>query len=93
MKAVLMSYRTEGLSKTDSSKISKRLVGYTDKSNKSNYTYKRKGLIEEAKGIIISKSTFIIPCEKAREITEYINSKNGLVSLWSIEISNRYFKS
>lgn len=93
MKAVLMSYKTEGLSKTESSKLSKRLVGYTDRSNKSKYTYERKGLIRKAKGLIISKSTFIIPYNKAEEIREYINSKQGLVSLWNIEIPSRYFKS
>lgn len=92
MKAILISYTTKGLSKTESSKLSKGLVGYTDKSNKGNYTYKRKGLIASMGGIIISRSTFAVPENKAKEIITYIKKRHGNISSWEINIPRKYFK-
>ena len=92
MKAILISYTTKGLSKTESSKLSKGLVGYTDRSNRGNYTYKRKGLIVSIGGIIISRSTFIVPKNKAKEIMSHIKKRDGSVSYWEINIPRKYFK-
>lgn len=93
MNAVLISYSTKGLSKTESSKISKRLIGYIDKSNKGGYTYVRKGLISSLGGIVIARSTFIIPQEKIKEILSFISSKKLSINSWNIEIPRKYFKN
>lgn len=93
MDAVLISYSTKRLSKTESSKISKGLIGYTDKSNKGNYIYERKGLILSLGGIVISRSTFIIPKQNAKQVIGYITSKNGNISSWNINIPKRYLKN
>lgn len=93
MKATLITYNTKGLNKSESSKLSKGLVGYTDKSNNGKYTYKRAGLIASMKSIIISRSTFIIPRNKTKEIVLYIKAKRGKASSWLIDIPQKYFKN
>lgn len=93
MKATLIRYNAKGLNKSDSSKISKGLMGYTDKSNNGRYTYRRKGLVTSMENIIISRSTFIVPRNKTKEIVSYIKSKSGNVSSWIIDIPSKYFKN
>ena len=93
MDAVLISYSTQGLSKTEASKISKSLKGYTDKSNKGAYIYEREGLISSLRGIVISRSTFIVPKNDAKQVIEYITSKKGVISSWNINIPKKYFKN
>ena len=90
MKAILFSYSTKGLSKSEGSKISKKLIGYKDKSNQGKYNYQRKGLIQLNKGIIISKSTFIIP-EKKESILGKIKVKGLKINKWKINIHDSYF--
>ena len=92
MKAILITYSAKDLSKSESSKLSKALIGYIDKSNKARYTYKREGLIKPENGIIISKSTFIVKMEAAKELISFIQSKKGKVTYWEIDISKKYFK-
>ena len=81
MKAALITYSAKGLNKTEASKLSKKLLGYVDKSNKAQYTYKRKGLITAEKAIIIAKSVFIVPKSEpgkiTKEISAFIDGKGG----------------
>lgn len=90
MKAILFSYSTKGLSKTEASKISKKIKGYEDKSNQSKYNYKREGLIQSNNGIIVSKSTFII-LEKNTNILNQIKTKDLKIKKWKINMPQSYF--
>lgn len=92
MEATLISYSAKDLSKTEASKLSKGLLGYKDKSNRGRYTYNRIGLIKTIKGIIVSKSTFIVPRKNTKDVLSYIKSRNGKVSSWDIIIPDKYFK-
>jgi len=93
MKAVLITYSAKGLDKTEASKLSKILIGYTDRSNKSKYIYQRKGLLKPENSIIISKSTFIVKKQLLKEIISFILTKKAKVNFWNIEISEKYFKN
>lgn len=93
MKAILITYSAKGLSKTDASKLSKKLLGYVDKSNKAQYTYKRKGLITPEKSIIIAKSVFIVCRKEARKIMEEIKKSGAKTISWEIELPEKYFKN
>lgn len=93
MKATIITYTAKGLSKTESSKLSKKLIGYKDKSNKAQYTYKRKGLITSTKHIIITKSAFIIPKKESKKIISSIEKNRGKVQSWDIDIPKKHFKS
>lgn len=92
MKAVLFSYKCPNKNKVDASKISKMLVGYKDSSNKGNYEYKREGIIKKNKGIIVSKSTFIIPKANSDKIVKEIRKKGASVSVWEIDLPKKYLK-
>lgn len=92
MEATLISYSAKDLSKTEASKLSKGLLGYKDKSNKGRYTYNRMGLIKTIKGIIVSKSTFIVPRKNTKEAISYIKARNGMAFSWDIIIPDKYFK-
>lgn len=93
MKAKLITYSSKGLTKTESSKLSKGLMGYTDKSNSSQYTYKRRGILGVTSRITVSKSTFIVPIEQSKEIVSYIKEKGGTVVSWDIDIPRKHFKN
>ena len=90
MEAILFSYDTRGLSKTEASKISKELKGYNDKSNKGKYNYNREGLIRKNNGFIVSKSTFIIP-EKNSDFIEKLRKKGLNIKKWKIDIKRNHF--
>lgn len=92
MEATLISYSANDLSKTEASKLSKGLLGYKDKSNRGRYTYNRIGLIKPIKGIIVSKSTFIVPRKNTKDVLSYIKARKGMAFSWDIIIPDRYFK-
>jgi len=93
VKATLITYNTRGLNKSESSKISKGLIGYLDKSNKGKYVYKRSGLINSIRSVVVSRSTFIIPRNKTKDIVSYIKSRGGKVSLWMVDVPQEYLKN
>lgn len=93
MKATLIMYSALGLNKTEASKLSKKLIGYRDQSNKAQYTYERKGLVTGIHHIIVTKSTFIVPKKESKEIISQIEKNGGKIQSWDIDISNKFFKS
>ena len=93
MKATLIAYTSKGLSKTESSKLSKALIGYTDKSNNAKYSYKRKGLVTNTKNIIVCRSAFIVPKDNVKGIIALINKRGAKALSWNLEISQERFKS
>jgi len=90
MKAILFTYKTNNISKNESSKISKKIKGYEDKSNQSKYNYHRKGLVESNGGIVVSKSTFIIP-QKAEKQLDFLRKKGITLKKWKIDIPKSSF--
>ena len=93
MKATLIMYSAKGLNKTEASKLSKKLIGYLDKSNKASYTYEREGMVTSTKNIIVAKSVFIVPKNKSEEIIKEIRACRAKVVSWNIEIPRKYFKN
>jgi len=93
MRATLISYTSKELSKTESSKLSKALIGYLDKSNNGKYSYKRKGLIENTENIIVCRSAFIVPRSIAKEIISFIEKRGAKAFSWDLEIPQKYFKT
>ena len=86
MKAKLVTYTTERLNKSEKSKLSKKLFGYTDKSYHGKYTYKRKGLLEGTKYVKVYKNTFIIALEDWRPLREELKKRKATVRVWDITI-------
>lgn len=92
MKATLIRYSAKELSNTESSKLSKALIGYRDQSNNGRYTYERKGIVTEHKHIIVGRSTFIVESDKSEKIISYIKKKGASILSWDIEVPSEYFK-
>lgn len=92
MKAKLVTYSAKNLTKNEASKLSKALIGYKDKSNKAQYTYKRKGLVTKIKHILISRSTFIVPKEESEKIISFIKQAGGTARCWNINIPKKDLK-
>ena len=92
MKATLITYTAKGLSKTESSKLSKALVGYKDKSNNAKYVYNRAGILKFMKAIIICKSAFIVPKNKAGKVISLIKKRGGKILFWNMNLPEKYFK-
>jgi len=86
MKVKLITYSTENLGPTQRSIISKRINGYTDKSNKSRYTYRRKGLIEEIPNIKVTNKTFILKEKDFPAIKKELKKLGAKVKVWDIKI-------
>jgi len=92
MKAVIIKYEASNLTKTEASKLSKRLFGYIDKSNKGTYLYKRRGLVTEQPHIRFTRGLFAVPKNKAKRIINLIKKKGGRVEIWEVELKKDYFK-
>ena len=86
MRATLISYTSKELSKTESSKLSKALIGYLDKSNNGKYSYKRKGLIEGIPHIKVANKTFILKKKDFPAIRKKLKKLGVKIKVWNIEI-------
>ena len=86
MKAKLVTYTTKKLNKSEKSILSKRMYGYIDKSNKSRYTYKRKGLLEDMRYTKICNNTFIITTKNWSQIKKELIKMKANVKEWNINL-------
>jgi hypothetical protein len=86
MQAKLVTYKTDKLNNSEKSILSKRLYGYTDKSNMSKYTYDRKGLLQDKKHIKICNNTFIIIPEEWESIKKELKKRKVTITEWDITI-------
>ncbi len=59
-KVSIIKYNLEGVSVNKKTLIHRALYGYTDHSNKGNYIYKRKGVLNKIKHTKISRSVLMI---------------------------------
>ena len=86
MKAKLITYSTDNLNSTQRSILSKRINGYLDKSNRSQYKYKREGIISKINHIKVTHKTFIIREKDFKLINKEIQKYGAKVNSWDIYI-------
>ena len=86
MKAKLITYSTNNLNPTQRSILSKRINGYLDKSNRSQYKYEREGIISKINHIKVTHKTFIIRKKDFQLINKEIKKYGAKVSSWDIDI-------
>lgn len=86
MHTKLITYTTEMLNKSEKSILSKRMYGYIDKSNKSRYTYIRKGILNDTKHIKICNNTFIIKTKDWPKIKKELRKRKVTVKKWDIDL-------
>ena len=88
MNAKLITYSTKDLNVTQRSILSKKLNGYLDKSNKSQYTYKREGVITNLIHIKITNKTFIIRKSDFSLISKELKKYGAKIKSWDINIKH-----
>ena len=86
MQAKLVTYTIEGLNKSEKSILSKKMYGYTDKSNKSRYTYVREGVLDDTKHVKVCNNTFIIDSKDWPRVRKELRKRKATVSGWDINI-------
>ena len=77
MEKALLIYDLKNKNNVEKTHIVRSLFGYTDKSNKGKYSYKRKGLISKFKYEKLDKSVIIVNSKDEKEV-EKILKKFGL---------------
>lgn len=77
MKKSLLMYDLKNKSNVEKTRIVRSLFGYIDKSNKGNYTYKRKGLLSKFKYDKWNKSAILVN-KKDEDDVKKILKKFGL---------------
>jgi len=86
MHAKLVTYTTERLNKSEKSILSKKMYGYTDKSNKSRYTYAREGILNNTKYLKVCNNTFIIDPQDWPRTRKELKKRKTTVKEWDISI-------
>jgi len=92
MKAEIITYETKGMSNSKRSIISKSIFGYTDQTKKSQYTYKRKGILGFIPHLIITKKTVVVISADATKIKKVVKDCGATVKSWKIDIKEKEMK-
>lgn len=86
MEAEIITYETKTMSNTQRSIISKKIFGYTDRTQGSQYTYQRKGILDSIPHVVITKKTFIVDLKDAKWVKGIIKGLGASVKSLKIEI-------
>lgn len=92
MKAEIITYKTQGMTNSKRSIISKKIFGYKDTTKESRYIYQREGVLEPIPNIVITKKTFVVISVDATKIKKLIKGLGATVKSWKIEIAGREMK-
>ena len=92
MKAEIVTYETKGMSNSKRSIISKVIFGYIDRTKGSQYTYKRKGIVESVPHVAITKKTVVVISADATKIKKVIKDRGATVNSWKIDIKEEEMK-
>lgn len=92
MKAEIITYETKGMSNTKRSIISKRIFGYIDRTKGSQYTYRRKGILESIPHVVITKKTFVVISADTTKVKKIVKDHGATVKSWEIEIKWKEMK-
>lgn len=84
MQAKLVTYDASMLNSYQSSRLSQKLYGYTDKSNHGAYSYKRSGILDDLDYIKISPKTFIVKTSDYKIVENVILSFGAKPTTWNI---------
>ena len=82
MKAVIISYTLKKLDPKQRIAIHRSLYSYIDHSNKGEYQYKRKGLIESFPSLKINRGVVIVPEKHKKGVMDVLKkNKANVISI------------
>jgi len=86
MKAKLISYDLSKLDQIKKVIVKRQLFGYTEYSNNSKYTYKRKGVLEEIPHIKVARAVIIVQNKDKNKVIKVVKGVKGKYTSFDIEI-------
>ena len=87
MKAKLICYDLSKISQIKKVEVKRALFGYTEYSNNSKYTYKRKGILEDLPHMRLARGVLIISNEGESRVIKVIKDRKGKYKSFNIEVN------
>ncbi len=87
MKAKLICYTLEKADHQKRSKFKRELIGYTDKSNKGEYKYERKGLLSTIPHNKPIRSVIIVENKNAQKIIDFLRKYQAQIKTYDTIIN------
>jgi len=87
MKAKLICYNLSELKQSEKDKAKNYLWGYTDHSNYSRYTYKRKGIFDKIPFLKLAKAVIVVQEKDEKSVTKIFDALNAKYKVLSVDIN------
>lgn len=84
MKRTLISYSLSG--RKDALEITRKIYGYTDRSNHGKYSYERKGILSDIPFEKIARGAFFVEKQFKEEVISKLTELGLKVKVFDIEI-------
>lgn len=85
MKAIILCFEYPNCAKSQQSRLSKEIYGFTDNSNNGRYSYEREGILTKVQKLVLAKAAVII-YEHDKEVIQKIRKLGVLVTEYPISI-------
>lgn len=90
MQATLIHYKLKPAPCKQKEKFRRGFLGYTDKSNKGQYTYRRMGVLDNIPHLKPGKQTLIIPTTLAQKILKTLKKHAQIIQTYPITIAKKH---
>ena len=88
MEAILICYTLEKITQTQRTALNRVINGYKDFSNKGNYSYKRKGILQEIPNIKPHNSVIIVRKRDKDKILDILKKFHATIKKFNITINS-----
>lgn len=88
MNAILICYNLKKISQTERTALNRELNGYKDFSNKSQYTYKRKGILDRIPHIKPHDSVIIAKKQYKNKLLRILRKFNAKIKHYDIQLKH-----
>ena len=89
MKAIIICYSLGKANHSIRSKLKRELYGYTDKSNRGRYIYKREGILQKIPHLKPTRGVIIVPAEYADRILDVLKVYKAQIKTYEIMINQK----
>ena len=89
MKAIILCFEYPNCTKSQQSRLSKEIYGFTDNSNNGRYSYEREGILTKIPILVLAKAAVII-AEQDKQVITKIKELGILVREYPISIKKWY---
>lgn len=87
MKAKLICYDLSKLNQIKKVEVTRKLFGYTEYSNNSKYTYKRKGILEEIPNLRLARAVIVVQNSSKDRVIKVLKGVKAKYKLFNIRVN------